>query len=317
MLFGFLVFDGYSNMVLASAVEPLRAARDLAGPGTFGWRLLSPDGREARSSSGLVLRCDGGPADIAGLDALFVVAGYGAREHASARIVKALRLAARKVPVLGGVDGGGWILAAAGLLDGCRATVHWQDVAQFAEAHLDVEAVANRYVVDGNRITAGGASSVVELMLRLISDRAGGALAFEVANLFAQDVRSHAPARAPEGSALAARAPQLLKAVAVMRGSIERPLSLAELSAAAAVSPRTLARLFEREFGTSPGRYYHRIRLEAARAMAEETALSAGEIAARTGFSSSACLSRAFRAAFGGTLRATRRKPRGHLAQRT
>lgn len=313
MLFGFLVFDGYSNMVLASAVEPLRAARDLAGPDTFGWRLLSPDGREARSSSDLVLRCDGGPADIAGLDALFVVAGYGAREHASARIVKALQLAARKVPVLGGVDGGGWILAAAGLLDGCRATVHWQDVAQFAEAHLDVEAVADRYVVDGNRITAGGASSVVELMLRLISDRAGGALAFDVANLFAQDVRS----RAPEGAALAARAPQLLKAVAVMRGSIEQPLSLPDLSAGAAVSPRTLARLFEREFGTSPGRYYHRIRLEAARAMAEETALSAGEIAARTGFSSSACLSRAFRAVFGRTLRATRRKPRGHLAQRT
>ncbi len=306
---GFLLFDGFSNMVLASAIEPLRAAGDYSSETTFSWALLSIDGGDVTSSSGMRLRCDGRLADAKDLDVLFVVAGYGARDHAGRGVIKGLQLAARKVHVLGGLDSGAWILAAAGLLKDRRATIHWQDMAEFGERHLDIEVVNERFVIDGNRITAGGATTVLDLMLRLIGDAGGGALAFDVSNMFVYDSRRLAPdERGARSLSLAAREPQLIRAVGLMRANVERPLTLARIANEAAMSSRTLARLFEQEFAMSPGRYYQSIRLNVARALVEETAYSASEIATRTGFASSACLSRAFSGFFGYTLRSSRQK---------
>ncbi|MBB3316834.1 transcriptional regulator GlxA family with amidase domain [Rhizobium sp. BK181] len=309
---GFLIFDGFSNMVLASAIEPLRAARDYAGPNTFAWRLLSSEGMDVRSSSGLLMRCDGEIETALDLDILFIVAGYGAREHAQSSILRRLQRLSRSIGIVGGLDCGAWLLAQAGLLSGYRATIHWQDLSQFAEIHLDVEVTSDRFVIDRNRITAGGATTVVDLMLKLIGDHGGGALAFDVSNMFVYDARLRAPEeRGARSLSLATRVPQLLKAVACMRAHVESPLSLDAISDATATSPRTLARLFQREFGMAPGHYYQSIRLDVARSLAEETSLAAHEIAARSGFASAASLSRAFSGHFGSTLRETRRNRRG------
>ena len=109
----------------------------------------------------------------------------------------------------------------------------------------------------------------------------------------------------------AARAPQLVRAIAEMRRTAAAPLPVARIAEAAATSPRTLERLFVRELGVPPGKYYQMVRLSVARALVEETALSASEVAERTGFSSAATLSRAFKDHFGSTLRTLRR---GRLA---
>lgn len=109
---------------------------------------------------------------------------------------------------------------------------------------------------------------------------------------------------------MVSRAPQLARAVAIMRTNVERPIGLAVLAAQAALSERTLARLFEREFGIGPGRYYQNIRLDVARSLVEETSLSASEIAARTGFASSSCLSRAYKSHFRHSLREARHSRR-------
>jgi transcriptional regulator GlxA family with amidase domain len=304
---GFLVFDGFSNMVLASAIEPLRAARDYAGEGRFQWQLLSIDGGDVTSSSGLSLRCHGRLSEARDLDMLFAVAGYGAREHARPEVIRALQLAGLKIPVMGALDSGAWLLAAAGLLDGYRATIHWQDMAQLAERYLHIGVANERFVIDRSRITAGGATTVMDLMLRLIGDAGGGALAFDVSNMFVYDSRQRTPdERGARNLSLTAREPQLIKAVNTMRANVEQPLPLAQIAAQAAMSTRTLTRLFVREFGVSPGQYYDSIRLDVARALVEETSFSAGEIATRTGYASSASLSRAFSTFFGHTLRSTR-----------
>lgn len=296
-------------MVLASAMEPLRVAGDYSEKGLFTWKLLSLDGQDVTSSSGITMRCDGRLADARDLDMLFIVAGYGARAHARPASVKALRIAERRIPAIGALDSGAWLLAAAGLLDGYRATIHWQDIGQFAEAHLAVDVVTDRYVIDRDRVTAGGAATVTDLMLELIGDRGGGALAFDVSNMFVYDSRQRRP-RQEERDVSGLRSPQLARAVAIMREHVEEPLGLAGVAAGAALSERTLARLFEREFGIGPGRYYQSIRLDAARSLVEETSLSASEIAARTGFASGSCLSRAYRAHFRHTLRDARRSRR-------
>lgn len=304
---GFLLFDGFSNMVLASAIEPLRAARDYAGAGTFVWRLATMDGGAVTSSSGLVLQPDGPLDRMEPVDVLFVVAGYGAREHARPGVIAALQRMERRVGRLGALDCGAWILAAGGLLDGHRATIHWQELDAFAETFLTVEAVGDRFVVDRRRISAGGATTVIDLMLRMIGERGGNALAYDVSNMFIYDVeRALGRGRGAQSRSVEARAPQLIRAIAEMRRTQEQPLSLERIAAAAAVSPRTLARLFERELGMSPGRYYQSIRLASARSLAEETNLTTSEIAARTGFASASALSRALTAHFGQSVRSFR-----------
>lgn len=314
---GFLLFNGFSNMVLASAIEPLRVARDYAGSDMFSWSLLTPDGRDVKSSSGLMVRADGKLDEARGLDLLFLVAGYGARRHATPPVIKTLQVLERRIPRLGALDCAPWILAAAGLLDGYRATIHWQDMNEFTEAYYDVTVSTDPYILDRNRVTAGGASTVNALMLRLIGDQGGKALAFDVMNMFTYDARQTMRGdHAVDGSdaqlqSAKVQTSQLIRAVAAMHKHIENPLGLAQVADQAAVSERTLARLFTRELGMGPGQYYQRIRLDMARALAEETSLSAGEIATRTGFSTASSLSRAFSLHFGWTLRSCKRNRRG------
>ena len=308
----FVLFDGFSNMVLASAVEPLRAARDLVPEAPFTWRLATLDGQPARSSSGLEVSPDEALARSGACDTFFLVCGYGARQRATKPALAAIRRAARKSARLGGLDMGAWLLAEAGLLDGHRATVHWQELEAFEETFLDVRASAERFVIDGNRITAGGASTVMALMLEMIREAGGDALAFDVSNLFVYDVeRNYRRDRGARSGAMA-RVPQLEQAITEMRSRVEEPAALPEIAAAAGLSPRTLDRLFHRELGLPPGRYYQMIRLNLARALAEETGLPVAEIAARCGFVSTATLSRAFSASFGRTIRDLRR----HRARR-
>lgn len=298
-------------MVLASAVEPLRAARDLSGDAErFAWRLLTLDGAPVRSSSGLEVRPDGALTAGRKRDHLILISGYGARQHAGKATIEALRRVRRDVAVFGGLDMGAWILAAAGMLDGYRATIHWQELGDFEENFLAVDVVNDPYVIDRNRITAGGASTVLSLMLRLLRDTAGNALAFDVSNLFVYDVEGRfKQSRGARGQRVL-QAPQLEAAILTMRQNVEEPLPLAAIASASSVSPRKLDRLFQSELDVSPGRYYRMIRLSLARSLAMETDLSNAEIAVKTGFTSSATLSRAFSEAFGETIRGIRAKRR-------
>lgn len=306
---GFLLLDGFSNMVLASAMEPLRAARDLCAPKRFSWQLLTLDGSSATSSSGLAVQSEATLGREGALDVLFVVAGYGVRGLATAPVLKRVRQASRRVPTMAGLDAGAWLLAAAGLLEQRRATIHWQELDAFQEAFPSVVVCRDRYVIDGPRITAGGATTVLDLMIRLIREQGGNALAFDVSNLFIYDAE-HGPlgGRGARSRSLVARAPQLIRAIAEMRRTVAEPVELEQIAACAACSARTLERLFLREMEVSAGRYYQMVRLRHARALVEETALNTAEIAERTGFASSATLSRAFSRHHGVTIRDLRRR---------
>ncbi|MEX2631333.1 MAG: GlxA family transcriptional regulator [Tistlia sp.] len=310
--YGFLLLEGFSNLVLANAIEPLRAANQLSGETLFRRSLLTLDGAPATSSSGIAVNADRRLSEAGPLDLLFVVAGYGFRERAEAAVLSALGRAAARSRRVGGLDTGSWLLAAAGLLDGRRATIHWQELEAFDEAFPAVEASGERYLLDGRAVTAGGATAVLDLMLRLVRERGGEALTFEVMSLFIYDAEraSERPFRGARSRRLVELTPALVAAVALMRRNLETPLPLAGIARASGASPRSLARAFRREFGLSPGRYYQSLRLAAARRLVEETGLGAAEIAVRTGFASTATLSRAFSGHFGTTIRALRRARR-------
>ena len=310
--FGFLLFDGFSNLVLANAIEPLRAANQLSGQELFRRSLLTVGGGEVLSSSGIVIRPDARLANAGPCDVLFVVAGYDFRNHTTADALASLKRAAAHARNVSGLDTGSWLLAAAGLVDGRRATIHWQELDAFAEAFPNVGVDTERYVIDGRMISAGGASTVLDLMLHLIRQRCGDALTFDVMNLFLYDVERayERPHRGAQSRRLLELSPKLISAITLMRRAVETPLTIAEVADQVATSQRSLARDFQREFAMAPGHYYQLVRLKAAQRLVEETGLSVAEIAVRTGYSSAATLSRAFSRQFRTTIRNVRRARR-------
>lgn len=294
-----LVLPQASILEVASALDPLRNANRQLGREEFRWRVVSPDGAPVPLTCGLSLPSSGPPAAALGAEALIVVAGYRLDEAVTRGLIRDLRRIAPRFGLVGGVDAGPWVMARAGLLDGYRATVHWEDLEDLAAAYPEVEVVPDRFVIDRNRVTIGGAAPAADFMLHLIRSRLGAPLARQVANSFLTVARAGsepqvAPARADPGLDR-----RVAAAVKRMEARIDAPEPVAETAAAVGLSPRRMESLFRAALGTTPGAYALSLRLQAARRMLTDTRHPLAEVALRTGFSGPATLSRAFRKAFG------------------
>lgn len=304
-----LLCDGFSNLVLACALEPLRAVRDRS-EGSVTWSILTFDGQSACSSSGLRMAPDGALEHARRSDVLIVICGYGFRHHASSENTRLVRKVARLSDTLMGVDAGAWLLASAGLLNNREATIHWQTETIFAETFPAVRLKSDRFVRDGRIWTAGGASTVLDLMTVLIEERFGAAMAFDVSTLFVHDgARQFSNGRGP-GHLNSPETPELHKAMNHMVATIEMPEPLESIANTAGLSLRSMHRQFMVRLGMPPGRYYQSLRLARAKDLAETTELSVHQIAIQTGFSMPATLSRAYKAHFGTTIRHMRSKQR-------
>lgn len=297
----FLLFDGFSNMVLSCLLEPLRAVRDQGA--ALSWSVLSVDDRPARSSSGLAI-APGEPVQAARPgDLLVVVCGYGFRAHARGETLAQVRRLARRSRDVLGADTGAWILAAAGLLEGARATLHWAVLSEFAEEFPQVQVSHERHLREGRVWSCGGASTALDLMLVYIAERFGPASAFLASTMFVHDAeRRQSHGRGP-GRLIGRGSAALLRCVDLMVETIEDPLPLAALAERAGLTVRTLDRLFRAELGMPPGRYYQQLRLSRARDLAASSEFDLREIALRCGYSDAAALSKAFRRAYGHPVR--------------
>ena len=179
-----LVFDNYSNHCLANILEPLRAANDLSEKPHYRWKIVTLDGAESVSSSGLRLGADARLSDVGG-DVLMVMPSYGFSSHATVAASRALRAASKRFTTLAGLDTGSWLLAEAGLLEGYKATIHWDEIDRFSERFSDVYVQPDAVVFDRDRVTCGGASTAFTLALQLIVQSHGQTLRLRVENLFA------------------------------------------------------------------------------------------------------------------------------------
>ncbi|MCU9850448.1 GlxA family transcriptional regulator [Defluviimonas sp. WL0024] len=293
-----LLFDGFSNMVLACLLEPLRAVRDQVRGGIT-WSVITPGDRPAISSSGLSIAPDRPLAGVGRADLMIVISGYGFREHATKASSALLVRLGRQADLILGADTAAWLLAEAGLLAGRTATLHWQVLSDFAETFPDTQLSYARFVKEGRVWTCGGASTALDLMLAFIGERFGPALAFDVSTMFVLDAeRQGSAGRGPNrlsGKGSAA----LRRVLNHMIETIEAPVPLEALAAKANLTPRTLNRLFLSELGMPPGRYHQFLRLSRARDLAVNTDLSQREIALRCGFSDAAALGKAFTRHFG------------------
>jgi transcriptional regulator GlxA family with amidase domain len=302
-----LVLPQASILEVASALDPLRNANRQLGRQAFRWRIVSPDGAPVPLTCGLSLPSDGPLAAAMGAQALIVIAGYRLDQSATRPLIRDLRRIAPRFALVGGVDAGPWVMARAGLLDGYRATVHWEDLEDLAATHPEIDVVPDRFVIDRNRVTIGGAAPAQDFMLHLIAARHGPALARQVALSFLTTPHpGHQPQTAPDPDP--ALDPRVAAAVARMEARLDAPEPVAATAAAVGLSARRLETLFRQAFATTPGAHGLTLRLAAARRMLTDTRHPLAEVALRTGFTSPATLSRAFRRAYGlspGALRRT------------
>ena len=296
-----LVYANASIMCVASAIDPLRAANRIVGERRFDFHLVSDDGLPVETTCGLPVAVEAAFDPDMDTDVLIVIGGFGTRLGTRRPLLAAIRKVSRTARLVGGVEAGSWVLGHAGLLDGRSATTHWEDLEDFAEAFPRTEIRADRYVIDGPVVTAGGASPTFDLMLHLVQSRLGMAVALDVASIFIYDQTRAASDAQPLVSLgrLSGYDPRLAKAIRLMESHIENPLTTAAVARQTGISTRTLEMLFRQRIDETPGAYGLRLRLNAARRLVLDTSEPMAVIAARTGFASAAAFSRAFTKTFG------------------
>ncbi len=304
-----LLLPDTSMLLLAAIVEPLRGANRLANRQVYSWRLTSSDGAAVTTISGFPIAVSGAFDPAAARDALIVIAGYNIETHATRELIGRLRQAGRGPAEIGGVESGAWLLAMAGLLDGRRATTHWEDLEAFETRFPQILVQADRFVIDGNRFTTGGATPALDMTLELIRRRQGQALAMEVASLFIYEDSSlpSDPQRSLSLGQLARREPRVAAAVRLMESHIEDPLTISQIAGIVGLSSRRLETLFKDSLGQRPRDYYLAYRLNAARRQLIAGSGSSIQIATSCGFNSAAAFSRAYRRRFGESPSETRR----------
>ncbi|AJY46277.1 GlxA family transcriptional regulator [Martelella endophytica] len=309
--FGFILVPGFALMSYASATEPLRAANLLAGQELFRWQTFSIDGGPVASSSGASVPCAKLTAEGALPHFMFVCAGGTPDAWHMPKLTAALRRLARRGDMLGGISGGPYLLAEAGLLDGRDFTIHWEHAAALIEAFPHLQPRQARFVMDGNRITCGGGVAPLDMMHAIIAERMGEAFARRVSDWYLHT--AVAPSAAPQRAVIAERYnvnhPVLLNVLEKMEATIESPLTRRAMAAFAGISDRHLDRLFNAHMNTHYRDIYRAIRLAHARRLMQQSPLSLAEIAYATGFSSAAHFSRAFSEHYGHPPSKERRRP--------
>jgi len=289
-----LVLDTSNTLSFAAAVDPMRAANRLAGRQLFNWTFVTATGVPATLTSGIPVPGIALPR-LDSCDLLLVIAGFDLERHATPALRASLRRIAASGATVVGIDGGPWLLAEAGLLDGHSATTHWEDLDRFATMFPAITVLRNRFHIDGPRLTCGGALPAIDMMLHLIAARYGQALSTRVAGAFIHD-HSPDPARSqtrtgpsPNHNALTARA------TALMEQNLDTPLPIPTLAKHCGTSSRSLETQFQTRLKTTPQAHYLHLRLTEALRLVTDTTLPLMDVALATGFASQSSFARAFR----------------------
>ncbi|WP_170984529.1 GlxA family transcriptional regulator [Rhodoligotrophos defluvii] len=307
---GVVLTPEFSLMAFASLVEPLRAANLLNGVPLYRWTHLSPDGGALRSSGGLDVLTEAlPPLQSADFDMFVICGGLGDETYTSLRLRDYLRQLMRRDVIIGSVSTASFILAAAGVLDGRRCTVHWDYLDAFREAYPRLDVRNELFVIDKRVFTCAGGVAAMDAILEVIRQRQGHDFANRVSENFVYGtIRQAADSqRMTLRNRLGIAHPVMLKTVEIMEAAVETPMRLPQIALEVGVSTRQLERLFYRYFGCSPAQHYIRVRLEKARKLLRHTTMPILEIGIACGFTSASHFARAYRRHFGVVPSADRR----------
>ena len=272
----------------------------MAGRTLYEWRVVSESGGPVTASNGVVVQADGGLGEVARGAAIVVVGGVQVKQAISRPVLTWLRREARKGLAIGAVCTGAQVIAEAGLLEGRRCTIHWENRDSFEEDFPEIDLTPNVYVIDKDRYTAAGGTASTDLMLKLIARAHGAELATLVADqMIHTSIRSDRDEqRLSIPTRIGVRHPKLATVIHRMEAAIEDPVSPMALARDVGMSTRQLERLFRRYLGRSPKRYYMELRLAKARNLLMQTDMSVINVALACGFASPSHFSKCYRALY-------------------
>lgn len=308
LTFGFVIVPNFSLIALSACVDPLRLANQVMGKPIYRTVLLSLDGGLVASSDGIMVMSDHSLATAPRLDTIFVIGPNPIPKRGLSALTLWLRKAVSAGTPLAGVDTGAYLMAQAGLLDGYRCTIHWEDQEALVERFPHIIVTQHFFEVDRDRFTCSGGVAPLDLMTYLLTQPPGNRqLANEVANLLIADRRSLTDTQTVsvihQSRVTDATTMDALK---LMEANIHEPLTIAEVAAYAGVDARNLQRRFKKHLGKSPERVYLDIRLTRARILVQRSEKSLHDIALETGFASASHLTARYTPRFGASPRADR-----------
>ena len=318
--FGFLLLPNFSLIAFSAAIEPLQMANWIHGKALYDCSLISRDGEPVASSSGVTTAVDYSFDDAAGFDAIFVCGASPIARTGNEAVIAWLRrqasgqarlsLSQSRQTAFGGIGTGSYLLACAGLLEGFRATIHWWDLASLREEFVQTTVTNNLFEVDGDRYTCSGGTAAMDMMLFLIGQQHGMALAASISEQFVcERIRSSDdPQRIPLKVRIGANQPKLIEAVTLMEANIDEPLSTDDLAHHVGVSRRQLERLFKKHLQSVPSKFYLQLRMERARQLLQQSDKPILQVGLACGFSSASHFSTAYRTHFGVTPREERKR---------
>lgn len=298
--YGFLIVPDYSMMAFTAAVDQLRMANRLAARELYQWTVISDNGGPVTASNKLTL--DTTALREAGrFDTVFVCGGVNVEQKTSKQRNSWLREQAARKTAIGAICTGSYLVADAGLLDGYRCTIHWENMVGLRERFPQLVISPDLFEIDQDRFTCAGGSAAMDMMVYLIAQKHGWELATSVAEEFLiERIRGRNDRqRLPLRLQLGASQPKLAEAVAFMEANIEELISLDEIASHVGLSRRQLERLFQKYLHCVPTRYYMRLRLMHARQLLLQTSMPIVDIAYASGFVSTPHFSKCYREFFG------------------
>lgn len=305
--FHILLLPGFSQLCLASMIEPLRLANSLSGKSLFRWQLASLDGHSVASASGMSLEVAGNvfaeeaTTTACTRNAVLVCAGEGVEQHSTSELRSFLRRIHRAAVPIYALGTATWLLADAKLLDGARCTIHWRKMAALYETFYGLAIDDALFVRDGSIVTCAGELAAFDLAMELVAQHCDIDLVRQICQHLAADRwRDGASAQSLlPGLRFGSAGKKLSRILQLMERNIEEPLSLQAIAQEVSLSRRQIERLFERHLSTTPRQHYLILKLRRARQLIEMTEMSVTAIAIACGFDSASYFSKSFKDHFG------------------
>ena len=294
--FGFLLVQDFPLAPVAAAVDVLALANYVSERQLYRWCTLSFDSPSVAAMNGFQTIADHRLVEAPPLDTIVVCCGFGGSRHDAPEILNWLRDRHIRGAKIGAISTGSWLLARAGLLQGRRCTVHWEDLAAFRETFPDLRATSEIFEVDGRTFTCSGGSAAIDMLLSFVTVRHGLALATAVSEqLVHGPIRSNATSQRPEArDRIGLTNRTLAGAIDLMENNLEAPLPQSEIARRLTVSPRHLERLFRSHLGRTPQLFYRELRLRRAQELLRSTTMPVSEVAFALGFSTSSYFAKCY-----------------------
>lgn len=297
---GILLLPQFSHLGLALVIEPMAIANWLGRSSLYEWVVLSVEGHSVPATNGMLTPTEPIGNEHEKFSTIVVIASFEAKLHSKDRRIKTwLQRQSVFGAQIAGIETGTELLAAAALLDGHQAAVHWDNFEGFQEAYPRVRATTNLYTIESRVMTCAGATAVADMMLAWIGQHRGDTFAAEISeHLLQHRIRSSGEDQTGEPEIEVARG-AIGNAMRLMRESINSPMSCQHIAAVVGLSRRQLERQFRHHMSITPLKYYLNLRVATAHKLLQQTELSVSQVAAATGFDSLEHFSRVYKSRFG------------------